>query len=160
MKFLYILTLLVFSSPLHGKDVETDQILKGNAETIHLIWTEWMGKPKLTYKHLTKETLKSIWGDWKGTYIEFDGENNNKLPMSITIEANGTWSSKEFRPDMQKGHWYLSDGMILLFEAKVSDDADLASALIFKDGKLRLLYADAKGGEVILNKHDKPKQNQ
>jgi len=148
MKLVLCITFIVALAPLSAQEADKADLLKDGATTIHYIWTEWMEKPKLTYTKITKESLKSLYGDWVGSYVE----DEDKVDLSVTVNATGTWSSKAFRADMKDGHWYLSDGMILLFESELSDDADLASALTMNGGKLRLLYADTERGFVELTK--------
>ena len=149
---LYLL-LTIAAIPIQAADVDSDEILRSSAARIHITWTEVMQKPKLRYTKITKDTVKSLHGKWGGTYVE-DGEEE-KMELSIVLKADGGWTSEEFRPDMKDCHWYLSDGMLLLFESKISDGADiddLASALTLNDGKLRLILAEAEGFFVELTK--------
>ena len=148
MKTLLCLALVAAAIPLSAKEDDTEEILKSGAATIHHIWTEWMEKPKLEYNRITKDTLTRLYGTWTASYPEED----EKVDLRVTLKADGTWNSEIFRPGMKNGHWYLSDGMILLFESKISDDADLASALTLNGEKLRLLNADVEAGFVELTK--------
>lgn len=107
-----------------------------------------MENPKLKYTKIADKTLKSLYGNWSGSYTE-DGE---KTIFTFELSPNGKWACEAFRPDMKDGHWYLSDGMLLLFESKLSDDAELASALTLNDGKFRLLNADTEASFVELTK--------
>lgn len=150
MKFLLCLALisLVNSLPLPAQEGDTDELLKSGAATIHKIWTDWMEKPELKYTKISKDFLPQIHGTWTGSYVEDD----EKVILRVVLRSDGTWISEVFRPDIKNGHWYLSDGMILLFESMISDDADLASALLFSKNKLRLLCADVEAGFVELIK--------
>jgi len=56
---------------------------------------------------------------------------------------------------MNDGHWYLSDGMILLYEEAISKEANLASALITHGRKIRMLNADTPKGYVELERKTK-----
>lgn len=107
-----------------------------------------MEKPELKYTKISKDSLPQIHGTWTGSYVEDD----EKVILSVVLKSDGTWISEVFRPDMRDGHWYLSDGMILLFESKISDETKLASALLLSGNKLRLLYADVEAGFVELTK--------
>ena len=143
----------------HANDEQRTKILKEGAETIRLIWKEWMGKPDLKYKAITQDSLKIFFGKWNGEYEEYEAEKgDDKISLTLNLNSDGTWTSKEFRPDMKNGHWYLSEGMILLFEGKVNEDGDLSTALTLKDGHLNLLNADSKNGIVKLKKQNKAKQ--
>ncbi|MEM1082598.1 MAG: hypothetical protein AAGI48_00620 [Verrucomicrobiota bacterium] len=131
-----------------SKEDKVDQLLREGATAIHYIWTEWMGKPSLKYTKITEENLKSLYGNWSGSYSKDDEE----IAFIVSLSPRGKWTCEAFRPDMKNGHWYLSDGMLLLFESKIYDDANLASALTLNDGKLRLLNADTEAGFVELTK--------
>ena len=148
MKSLVFIALAASVMPLSAQEADHGDLVASGAATIHHIWTEWMEKPKLEYTRITKESAKDLHGTWKGSYVEDD----EKIDLSVTLNADGTWISQVFRPDMKDGHWYLGDGMILLFEAKLLDDDGLASALILNGGKLRLLYGDVEAGYVELTK--------
>ena len=148
MKTVSCLTLAATLMPIWAQEADRGELLASGAATIHHIWTEWMEKPKLEYTRITDKSASELHGTWTGSYAE----DNEKIDLSVTLNADGTWFSEVFRPDMKDGHWYLSDGMILLFEAKISDDADLASALTLHREKLRLLYADVEAGYVELTK--------
>lgn len=150
MKLLLYLTLILLANslPMPALGGDTDELLKSGAATIHKIWTDWMEKPELKYTKISKDSLSQIHGTWTGSYVEDD----EKVILSVVLKSDGTWISEVFRPDMRDGHWYLSDGMILLFESKISDETKLASALLLSGNKLRLLYADVEAGFVELTK--------
>jgi hypothetical protein len=149
MKAVLLVACFAIVMPLGAKENDTEELLRTGVTTIEQIWTKWMGKPKLEYTPITAKSLPRLHGTWKGSYIEDD---EKKKDMQVILKSDGTWNSSAFRPDMKNGHWYLSSGMILLFESKVSANADLASALTLNEGKLRLLHADAKAGFVELTK--------
>lgn len=158
MKALLYLFLFVSTLPLPAKDENTDKILKDSATTMRLIWKEWLGKPKLEFTAVTKETLPSIYGEWSGAYIALDGDDDQKSTLEVIIKPNGTWASKQLKVDSKNGHWYLSEGMIFLFVAKISDDSEVFSALTLNSGKLRLIYANSKEGFVALGQKKEPEQ--
>lgn len=148
MKTLLFIASAVTGMPLLGQESDRADILASGAAMIHHIWTEWMEKPKLEYTRITEKSANGLHGTWTGWYVE----DEEKIDLSVTLNPDGTWICQVFRPDIVDGHWYLSDGMVLLFETKISEDADLSSALILNGGKLRLLYADVEAGYVELTK--------
>jgi len=114
-----------------------------------------MGKPKLSYDRITKEILGSVCGQWMGSYLE----DEKRVPVDLSLMANGSWASRSLRPDMKHGHWYLWDGMILLFEGPLfKKETDLFSDLTLRNGKLRLFLADAPKGYVKLERS--PRRNE
>ncbi|WP_050024990.1 hypothetical protein [Verrucomicrobium sp. BvORR034] len=139
---------VVSSSP--AQSAEEDLLLKEAAITIKAIWKEWMEKGELVYDKIPAKSHDQYVGTWKGSFLEEDGEEPTKV--ALTLSSNGTWSSTSLRPEMKAGHWYLYDGMILLFESPISQDADLAFAVIQRGAKTCLLHADSPTGTVELHK--------
>jgi hypothetical protein len=148
MKTIFCIAIIVASTPLMAKETHTEELLKNGAQVIHYIWTEGLQNPKLEYAKISKQELPKIHGVWSGSYVE----GADRVNVAIILKEDGTWISEEFRPDMKDGHWYLCDGMLLLYESKISDKADLASALTKNEGKLRLIIAQVEGGYVELTK--------
>jgi hypothetical protein len=134
-----------------SRNDDVAQLLKEGAATIHHVWTEWMEKPKLTDTKISEETLKSLHGTWSGSYTD----DEEKIELSLALQPDGRWICEAFRPEMNDGHYYLSDGMLLLFESEISDDSALASALALSEGKLRLLIADSEAGFAELTKAER-----
>lgn len=139
----------VVSSSL-AQVAEEDGLLKEAANTIKTIWKEWMEKGDLVYDKIPAQSQAQYIGTWEGSFLEEDGEKPTKV--ALTLSSKGTWSSKSLRPEMKTGHWYLYDGMILLFESRISQDADLAFAVIQRGTKTCLLHADSPTGTVELHK--------
>ncbi len=132
---------------LHA-DQKGDQ-LQDSVETIRLIWTEWMHKPKLEYERIDPKMVARYHGDWTGKYVA-EGE---KRHTTLTIKKDGSWFSNQWEPGSE-ARWYLAEGMILLFERPIEDpDTDLATAVILKNGTLHLINNQAKGGLIRLEKN-------
>ena len=145
----YLLTFLAFSS-LQAQEAKAsvEELLKGGSASIHYIWKEWMEKPKLDYTKLTDETIKPLLGSWAGKFQMDDEE----LKIVFTLEENGQWSSTADWPELKTGFWYLSDGMILIYDSKISEDSEIVSALTVNGGKLRILFAEVEEGFVEVRK--------
>lgn len=143
-----LLCIFLFCRPALAIDKNT--ALHEGAETIRYMWKEWMKKGELRYDSLTESTLSKIQGNWIATYTGGDGE---VVVLDFVIHSDGTWSSKAFRPDMKRGHWYLTEGMVLLVEGKVEDEAsDLATAIILRKNEFYVLNADAPKGLIPMAK--------
>ena len=148
-----VLAMILPITSCHGEDVDSKKALDDGVATIREIWTEWLNKPPLE-SNIESRHLPEIAGNWVGE-IDLDGKT---MKLNIIVDQSGTWSSKVFRPEMKKGYWYLREGMILLYETKISDDSFLngspgvASALIQHKGKLCLLFAENESGYLKLVK--------
>jgi hypothetical protein len=140
------------ASPSHASDDNRDRnaLLGEAARTIRAIWKEWMEKGELVHDRLRPDQQAGYEGDWSGSFTEDDESEPTKI--GILLRPDGTWASKTLRPDMANGHWYLHDSMILLFEAPLSSEADLAFAIISRERKVLLLHADSPTGTVELHK--------
>ena len=161
MKIIRYFGLLVMILPItncFGQDGDSKEALKNGVAAIREVWTEWLKKPPFE-SEINHRDLPEIVGIWVAE-IERDSK---KIELKIVVNQNGTWSSKVFRPEMKKGYWYLSEGIILLYESKISDDSchrgffGLASALFEHKGKLRLLYGENELGYLELVKEQPPK---
>lgn len=153
MKLLLIALLTSCFMPAFAADQE--ELLKSARAEVDGIWTNWMEMPKLTYDRITTNKLKSLYGQWAGSYAEAD---KTRVNVDFRLKVDGTWSSESW-PDVDDGHWYLYEGLILLYEHPVSDEADCEFAVIMRRGKLRILSADAPRGYVELKKKPKPEPN-
>ncbi len=129
---------------------DQDIWLREAAHTIKAIWKEWMEKGDLVYDRIPPEQQPSFISVWHGSFREDSLADVTKI--EIHLLADGTWVSKSLRPDMKQGHWYLHDGMILLFESAISETADLAFAIIRRGQKTLLIHADSPSGTVELAK--------
>ena len=142
------------ASPLHASDETDDRnaLLQEAAQTIKAIWKEWMEKGELVHDRVPLEQRTSYEGDWHGSFTEDEDGESEPTKVGLLLRPDGTWASKTLRPDMANGHWYLHDSMILLFEAPLSPEADLAFAIISRERKVLLLHADSPTGTVELHK--------
>jgi len=151
MKSLLLLALVIACATARSEEAtereELRELLKDGVEGIHHLWEHSMGKPPLDYDRLRNEKLPTfLYGKWAGS-----GEWRDLA--DVELRKDGTWRSQHFRSNLKNGSWFLIDGMILLFDGPIKDkDTRLASALIMKDGKMRLLNAVAKKGYVVLKK--------
>lgn len=137
-------------SSLPAQSAEEDILLKEAAITIKAVWKEWMKKGDLVYDKIPAQSHTQYVGTWEGSFLEEDGEEPTKV--AFTLSNKGTWSSTSLRPEMKAGHWYLYDGMILLFESRISQESDLAFAVIQRGAKTCLIHADSPTGIVELHK--------
>jgi hypothetical protein len=122
--------------------------LEGEHQMVLYVWRDWMKKPSLKWSPISNEALGNFLGKWVGVLDDGDA----KVNLDLDLRKDGTWRSKEFRPRMKRGHWYLYKGMIQLYEAEISEMADFASVLFVRDKEFRLMDADATKGYVVLKK--------
>ncbi len=148
----YGLPLLILLLGWPSYSQQEQSMLNECRDQIHFIWTNWMGKPKLEYERISKEKLDLLCGVWEGVYLD----GGERLVLDLSLKPDGTWASRRFRPQMIDGHWYLVDGMILLYEEALSKEGTLASALTKHGATLRLIIAERPQGYVELKKKTKP----
>ena len=154
MRLLITIAFLLGVTPILHADQKGD-LLKESVETIRLIWTEWMHKPKLEYERIDPKVVARYHGDWTGEYVA-EGENEH---ATLTIRKDGSWFSNQWEPG-KEARWYLAEGMILLFEKPIEDpETDIATAVILKKGTLHLINNQAKGGLIRLAKKQEAEQD-
>ena len=151
-----MLALFLGSLPLRADD--KDALLTEGVKMVHAMWTEVVGKPKLEYDSISRENLKTHIGTWRGPFIN---PRSEKPELVFELKQDGTWASRIAGPNLdeddiadseQSGNWYWQSGMILLYDAPAAKDEEVSSALMMKNGKLRLLAAMMKQGFVELTK--------
>ena len=153
MRLPITIALLLGVAPIFGAD-KKETLLKESVETIRLIWTEWMHKPKLDYERIDPKQLSAYFGDWHGSYLR----EEEKEEATLTINKDGSWSSHQWELGGE-ARWYLAEGMILLFEKPVDDpETDLATAVILKKGVLHLINNQAKDGLIRLERKQEAEQ--
>ncbi len=148
-----VLLVFVLALCLPAFAADKEELLKNGRALVDGIWTNWMQMPKLTYDRITTNKLKSLYGQWNGSYKD---DANTRQTVDFLLNADGTWKSQQVRPDMADGHWYLCDGLLLLYEHPVSEDIDVEFAVIMRRGVLRILNADAPNGYLQLERKSKP----
>src|SRR5437588_7160199 len=66
------LLMFLFACCLPTFAADKGELLKKARAEVDGIWTNWMGKPKLTYDRISTNKLASICGQWAGSYAEED----------------------------------------------------------------------------------------
>ena len=160
-----VLMLPLCGGLLAGKkdDVLNDGVMFANS-----LWTEVLGKPKLKYKKITADQLGTLYGSWKGARL---GPCENP-EILLVLKKDGTWERQQLGPDLDENevarsrksaHWYLKEGMILLFGTKITEKSafeaeNFGSALTLEGDKLRLIDVLMQQGFVELTKMNAAEQ--